>query len=268
MLRQLITAQSAFKKRDLLNVARAVEPHARLERIYEWYFVRTMTAIRVAFGAAVAASAAIYGLVVKNLDPKEMQHRATLSRGLAVGAVVCVAAGVVQRRELAQLHREFAAASRLLSDLRLPAEDVSGASDGQRNEDSSGAPTSEWRKRRAIIGVVVAAASVIGIGVAIEWADTPARALTVVAILAPLLVAPHILAEGWSHGPPKLEPVDREDTSEPLNDLMGDNAPSLEQVVGYIRLDRYVLDPNVKTKVDLQIKKRPAILPGDQEATR
>lgn len=228
-LARLFRPQSAFTIRDLLNLARADEPHTRLQLIYQWYFDRTMNAIRVAYGAAAGTSAAIYGLAVKN--PDSMQHEEFLSRGLAVAAVICVGAGLFQRRELAQLHTEFAAASRLLSDSEgLPIEEM------YRPRDRPDAQLSKWL-------IVFSIAVVVALAIGIWWAEAPPEALTVVALLVAILAAPHIVAE-----------LRHRSTHPPKDDLL----MTLEERFGDIRLDQYVLDPRVTRAIDRAITDRKA----------
>jgi hypothetical protein len=227
-LRRLLSPQSALTMHDLLNLARMCEgqqAHAVLDRLYEWYFSRTTTAIRVAYGAAVGLAVALYDLVSK---PDAPDHE-WLNRGLAAVAVVCVVAGIYQRRELAQLHRELAAASRLLSDLR-------GVDAAYLRPVHAPPETPPSGKRAAgiiIILVVIAAAFAVGI----VWAVTPIRALAVVAALTALLALPHVAAEKWSKG--------QRSTAEPS---------TLEQAIGHVRLDDYVLDAKARDTVNAAMR--------------
>ena len=229
--------QSAFTIRDLLNVARADEPYARLEHIYEWYFERTMTAIRVAFGAAVGASAAIYGLVKYD----KLDHEKLVTSGLTAAAAVCVAAGVIQRRELAQLHREFAAALRLLSDVRRLPECVRSAPDDPLNDDSLTAPASEWRKGLAMVGAALVAV-MVGVAAAVAFViefGTPTWGLTVVGFVVVLLGGLHIMVELWPSKPSELI-----------------SGSTLEEAAGHFRLDDYALVPSVTSCVNRAINER------------
>lgn len=219
---KLVAARSTFTMRDLLNIACADEPSARLEQVYRWYFERTMTAIRVSTTAAAATCAAIYGLVLKDPD-----HFPGPGRGLVVIAAVCVIASIFQRRELAQLHSELAAALRLLSELKdVPAVK---AHDRPRADDDA---------RLGWAGVVVGLVALVGV---VCWAAKPQDALAGIAVVAAILAVLHMLAEFW---PRKLP----------------EGAATLQEV-GDVGLDDYVFEPTMTKRVNdamRDARKRPS----------
>jgi hypothetical protein len=215
---------------DLLNLARMGkddDPQSVLERIYEWYFSRTMNAIRVAYGAATALAAAIYGLVAKGFDPAD---RDLLSCGLAVAAIVCVAAGIFQRRELAQLHREFAAAARLLAELRAMPRRLL-----RRGEPPVNRPGSAWL---GLAWVAALALLVAGFACGVHEWGTPTFALAAVIVVTTLLAAAHMVAE----------------LRQPKTPSMG-TGDTMDDKIGHVRLDAYVLSPAATKMVNRLIPK-------------
>lgn len=105
--KQFLTAQSALTVRDLVELVQAGSSTAELSRIYDWYFERTMSTIKLAFGAAGASFAALIGV----LFTPDSQVAAVM---LALAVVISAFAGVSQLRLLAQFHREFVVSLRLL----------------------------------------------------------------------------------------------------------------------------------------------------------
>jgi hypothetical protein len=83
---------------------------ADLARIYEWYFERSVSTIKLAFGAAGASFAALIGVIFT----PDSQVAAV---GLAGAVVIAAIAGVTQLRLLAQFHREYVVSLRLLKRL-------------------------------------------------------------------------------------------------------------------------------------------------------
>ncbi len=260
---RILQARSSFAFRDLLNLARAVDAHARLDRIYEWYFVRTTTAIRVAYGAAVGAAAAIYGLVLKHdpmaPDEQVVPSEEALSRGLTAMAITCVIAGLFQRRELAQLHSEYAAASGLLAELR-PASEPRVAPDrclGQVPERlTRKSAESGWRS------IVLAFAVVIGLiaaGLGVCYADTPERALTALVIVVPVLALAHIFAEWSGYTPFTWVSSEKAGLEDGAATAAGDAAQSTKDAdrlwleLGDVLLETYVLRAEVANDLDAAI---------------
>jgi hypothetical protein len=264
-LRRVWRPQSAFTMGDLVNVARADEPHARLERIYEWYFSRTMNAIRVASVAAGGAAAAIYGLAVKR--PPCTACEGLLSSGLTAAAIVCVIAGIAQRRELAQLHTELARAHGLLADLSAVSKErlahIAKAS----------VPSEKSLTDRGL--AAVALVSVAAIGFAVGWGQKPPNALEALAVLVALLGSLHVLAEVGRHRPARREesvndapatdakrasaardasedhepePTDASEDDEPELIKPEPTKPGLTALVD-VRLDDFVMLPSVRNDV-------------------
>jgi hypothetical protein len=252
--------QSAFTVRDLVNVARAEDPDARLERIYEWYFSRTMTAIRVAYGAAVGVAAALYGLVKgQTCNVSE----AVLSYGLTVAGAVCLIAGVVQRRELVQLHREFTDALGLLGELRaLPSGRLREVAHSSARSVAADAPSSGprwplwwWGAMIVVPPALLAVTSVPAVTTLPHGcATTPVRALILLAMLVPLIAAPHVLAE-VRRPRDDAEPCDGTASARP-SAVVAAPAASLEHVLD-LRLDDYVLQHAQREKVRTAIANEP-----------
>jgi hypothetical protein len=251
-------AQSAFTIGDLMDVARAEDPDARLEHMYEWYFARTMTAIRVAYGAAAAMAAALYGLALNG------ESERILSYGLTVSVIVCLMAGIVQRRELAQLHRELSSATGLLTELRaLSRKDLADAAHARTDTtvDSHG-----WRSAGpALWWAVVTTIALLLITCTGDSTTTPERALVALAILVPLIAAPHALAEVRRTRRAEAEPEEKSDETEAAGttpehassapDHVDDVPPKAENpltlLVGImpVRLDDYVANLEQRKKV-------------------
>lgn len=240
-LRRLLNPQSALTMHDLLNLAcigDAHRAHSVLERIYEWYFSRTTTAIRVSYGAAVGLSVALYNLAMKDNVSTRLEH---LGRGLAVAAAVCIVAGVLQRRELAQLHREAAAASRLLSELSaLPAKYLRPARKPAGDHSMRPTALSEgsllaWGTT-GVIAIILIGGLLAALALGAFHNSTPLLALAVVAVVTILSALPHLVAENWPRS--RAEPLSLDDVE------------TLHQAIGHLRLDAYILDPTVTERVE------------------
>lgn len=231
-LEPLWRASSALTIGDLLDIARARESDARLEKIYEWYFVRTMTTIRVAFGAAGVSFAALFGVVFR-------RHEEPTAQVILVGAVMAfVLMGGIQMRLLAQLHREFAVSLRLLAEVSALAEMSTAAPSSGRPRPPEGQPTRKLAAA-AFVGLVAAVvAPALFLWLA---ANTASNALAAAAFSAVLILSLVILAE--------IQP-DEGPCSKRTCRGSGDVLSQLAANIGRERLDDYVFDEGTQTKVN------------------
>ena len=111
---QLFSSASAFTFADLIELAdahEAMNPGDRLEKIYDWYFERATTTIRLGVGLAAGSFGSLLGAALKH-------QRGLPIYMLLLAGLVGVLIAVVSLRLLAQLHREFAVSVRLLGVLR------------------------------------------------------------------------------------------------------------------------------------------------------
>lgn len=223
---------------DLIDVAHACDAEARLEKIYEWYFVRTMTTIRMAFGAAGVTFAALYGLVSKD------GIASWLPWAVVVVIVIFAAMGIGQMRLLAQLHREFATALRLLAQLR--------ARPGMKQDHGLGltAAAEGCRLRTRIVIRIAIALSMAGLVLLVitQSDDSQELPLVVAACLVAIMLILHSLAETRRHHGSTRPPPVGEDPDFTAFEQAGTGD---EQAgAGNVRLDHYVLEPEAAYEVN------------------
>jgi hypothetical protein len=116
-MRQIWSDQSAFTLGDLIRLAapEVKDPAGHLQNVFNWYFERAMTIIKLAFGAAGASFGTLLAAALNNQGGIEdgIEVWLLLGAGVAGGLI-----GVVQLRLLAHLHRELVEAVRLLGTLK------------------------------------------------------------------------------------------------------------------------------------------------------
>jgi hypothetical protein len=103
----------ALKVADVLDLAAAQSDEAedRLQKIFEWDFERTMTSVRLLFGAAGSVVVALFAALFRK-DSSLHTWQAVVMLASA-GVLGTVAGSILWRTRT--LHREFVAALQLLN---------------------------------------------------------------------------------------------------------------------------------------------------------
>jgi hypothetical protein len=245
-------AQSACTIGDLMDLASAPDPYPLLEHIYEWYFVRTTTAIRTAYTVAGGLSAALFGLIYKKPPDDLRWGEDVLQWGLAMLIVLSAVSGIYQARLLAQLHRELAVAARLVTKLRdLPGLDVVTP---PKVETGS---TARKRRREVLqyLAGLVLSGAIAGLILLIRGGDdAPDVVLMLVAGVVAIPLLWHLAVEIWPSQP------------EGVNARIG----SLRDQIGHVRLDVYIDQRGIADDVDFfiaQVRESQSPLSADSGTT-
>jgi hypothetical protein len=108
-----------LKVAELLDLAQSSdEPEVRVEKIFDWFFERAMSTVRLTLGAA---GAALLGLVAAYLQRgADLSAAGALVTAAVTGlsAAVLVAIGLRRAQKLNGLHREYVSALKLLAAFR------------------------------------------------------------------------------------------------------------------------------------------------------
>jgi hypothetical protein len=103
----------ALRVSDVLDLAAAqsAEAEARLEKLFEWDFERTMTSIRLLFGAAGSIVVALVAALFRENSALKTWHIVLISGSAAVLAVI----GAVLLWRARTVHRHYLASLQLLN---------------------------------------------------------------------------------------------------------------------------------------------------------
>jgi hypothetical protein len=106
-------AVRALRVSDVLDLAAAqsADSEARLEKLFEWDFERTMTSIRLLFGAAGSIVVALLATLFREDSALKAWHIAVISGSAAVLALI----GAVLLWRARTVHRQYLASLQLLN---------------------------------------------------------------------------------------------------------------------------------------------------------